>query len=410
MHDANDKDADTCTMSVDGQSDDDGNHVSERGGDRRQECDRSNLSDASEHEHDDDEDIEDTGTVDASIAMDIEDESDDGERTMERGDPNGEQPTSDEDDDGDDADDDDDDDEADAVPVCSSCNGLGHKTRSSHKCPNHICKRCKESGHNQSNCPEAQCTFCGLFGHVRKRDCKYQHCSEVEVDWFNILFAVSTRHTIDSLFAKNICTIHPNNLRIDGKFKEFSDWDHVERICGPINAEALLQLKRIARDFKNDRTREYENVQRKLNKRTEAPINFAMKHDYEHESVAKCKFCRAWLFWPETSQKEWCCGQGKYLPQMNPWTQPTDEFRELCIGTSTNAKLFRANSRKLNNENSFASWGVKWGQEAEEKYPNFLKVSGVTYYRLLHGDAKGPLQSYIRDVDYHYDGLKLPVR
>ena len=39
---------------------------------------------------------------------------------------------------------------------------------------------------------------------------------------------------------------------------EFSDWDHVERICGPINAEALLQLKRIARDFKNDRTREYE--------------------------------------------------------------------------------------------------------------------------------------------------------
>ena len=47
---------------------------------------------------------------------------------------------------------------------------------------------------------------------------------------------------------------------------EFSDWDHVERICGPINAEALLQLKRIARDFKNDRTREYENVQRKLNK------------------------------------------------------------------------------------------------------------------------------------------------
>ena len=28
MDDANDKDADTCTMSVDGQSDDDGNHMS----------------------------------------------------------------------------------------------------------------------------------------------------------------------------------------------------------------------------------------------------------------------------------------------------------------------------------------------------------------------------------------------
>ena len=60
IHDANDKNADNCAMSVDGPSDDDGSHMSERGdGDRRQECDRSNLSDASEHEHDDDEDIED---------------------------------------------------------------------------------------------------------------------------------------------------------------------------------------------------------------------------------------------------------------------------------------------------------------------------------------------------------------
>ena len=38
----------------------------------------------------------------------------------------------DEDDDGDN-DDDDADDETDAVPVCSSCHGLGHKTRGSHK-------------------------------------------------------------------------------------------------------------------------------------------------------------------------------------------------------------------------------------------------------------------------------------
>ena len=65
----------------------------ERGaGDRRQECDRSNLSNANEHEHDDDEDIEDTRTRGASITMAMEDERDDGERTMERGDPNGEQP------------------------------------------------------------------------------------------------------------------------------------------------------------------------------------------------------------------------------------------------------------------------------------------------------------------------------
>jgi hypothetical protein len=93
IHDANDKNADNCAMSVDGQSDDDGNHMSERGdGDRRQECDRSNLSDASEHKHDDDEDIEDTRTRGASITIDLGYESDDGKRTLERGDPNGEQP------------------------------------------------------------------------------------------------------------------------------------------------------------------------------------------------------------------------------------------------------------------------------------------------------------------------------
>ena len=104
MDDANDEDADTSTMSVDGQSDD-RNHMSERSdGDRRQEYDRSNLSDASEHKHDDDEDIEDTRTRGASITIDLRlgYESDDGKRTLERGDPNGEQPTSDEDDDGED--------------------------------------------------------------------------------------------------------------------------------------------------------------------------------------------------------------------------------------------------------------------------------------------------------------------
>ena len=92
MDDANDEDADTSTMSVDGQSDD-RNHMSERSdGDRRQEYDRSNLSDATEHKHDDDEDLEDTRTRGASITIDLGYESDDGKRTLERGDPNGEQP------------------------------------------------------------------------------------------------------------------------------------------------------------------------------------------------------------------------------------------------------------------------------------------------------------------------------
>jgi hypothetical protein len=76
-----------------------------------------------------------------------------------------EQLTSDEEDDRVDEDEDVDD-ESNDVPVCSSCNNYGHKTRGSHNCPNHICTKCKEYGHNQSNCPQAQCTFCGLFGHV----------------------------------------------------------------------------------------------------------------------------------------------------------------------------------------------------------------------------------------------------
>ena len=255
IHDANDKDADNCAMSVDGQSDD-GNHLSERSdGDRHKESDRSNPSNASGHKNDDNDDTSDAGSEQASIATNMQDESEDDERIVLRHDAQNtmlsERLTSDEDDDSGDDEEDVDNEHAD-VPVCSSCENSGHKTRGSHKCPNHICTKCKEPGHNQSNCPTTQCTFCGLFGHARKRDCKYQHCSEVEVDWLNILFAVSTRHTIDAQFAKDTCTINPNELRIDGRFKEFSDWDHVERTCVSIDAEALMQLKRIARDFKND--------------------------------------------------------------------------------------------------------------------------------------------------------------
>ncbi len=62
----------------------------------------------------------------------------------------------------------------------------------------------------------------------------------MEVDWLNILFAVSTRQTIDAQFAKDTCTINTSDLRIDGRFKEFSNWDHVERTCVSIDAEALM--------------------------------------------------------------------------------------------------------------------------------------------------------------------------
>ena len=76
IHDANDKDADNCAMSVDGQSDD-GNHLSERGdGDRHKESDRSDPSNPSGHKNDHNDDTSDAGSEQASIATDMEDESD----------------------------------------------------------------------------------------------------------------------------------------------------------------------------------------------------------------------------------------------------------------------------------------------------------------------------------------------
>jgi hypothetical protein len=104
--------------------------------------------------------------------------------------------------------------------------------------------------------------------------------------------------------------------------------------------------------------REHKSIQSKLNKRIEATVNFAFTTDYDHISVAKCRFCKACLFWPETTQKEWCCGQGKYIELINPWSQPTDAFRSLCIDDTNEAKSFRLHSRALNQENSFASFGV----------------------------------------------------
>ncbi len=65
----------------------------------------------------------------------------------------------------------------------------------------------------------------------------------VTVDWLNILFAVSTRHTIDAQFAKDTCTINPNYLRIDWRFKEFSDWDHVERTCVSKHAQYQSRIE-----------------------------------------------------------------------------------------------------------------------------------------------------------------------
>jgi hypothetical protein len=101
----------------------------------------------------------------------------------------------------------------------------------------------------------------------------------------------------------------------------FADWEHVKQTCDSICAQQLLELKRVMSDFQKDRMREHKSIESKLSKRTEAPVNFAFTEDYDHISVEKCRFCKAWLFWPESTQKEWCCGQGKYIELINPWSQ-----------------------------------------------------------------------------------------
>jgi hypothetical protein len=58
-----------------------------------------------------------------------------------------------------------------------------------------------------------QCPHCNLFGHMNKKDCKYKHCINVEVDWLNILLSASASHTITELFKASECTVDPYSLR-----------------------------------------------------------------------------------------------------------------------------------------------------------------------------------------------------
>jgi hypothetical protein len=91
--------------------------------------------------------------------------------------------------------------------------------------------------------------------------------------------------------------------------------------------------------------REHKSIQSKLNKRTEAPVNFAFTTDYDHISVAKCKFCKAWLFWPETTQKElqWCCGQGAQIYRTYQSISPGPaQCASLCETPGVNSPGHRA--------------------------------------------------------------------
>ena len=143
--------------------------------------------------------------------------------------------------------DDDDDDDAEQVliggddPVCKSCGNFGHRSHRDHRCPNHHCAHCHKQGRTKRFCPDVQCPHFDLFGHVNKKDCKYKHCINVEVDWLNILLSVSASHTITELFKASECTVDPNSLRSGGKFRKFADcqWEHVKQTCDSIGAQQL---------------------------------------------------------------------------------------------------------------------------------------------------------------------------
>jgi hypothetical protein len=165
-----------------------------------------------------------------------------------------------------DKDDDDDDDDAEQVligsddPVCKSCGNFGQRSHRDHKCPNNQCAHCQKQGHTKRFCPDVQCPHCNLFGHMNKKDCKYKHCINVEVDWLNIPLSVSASHTITELFKASECTVDPNSLRSGGKFRKFADWEHVKQTCDSIGAEQLLELKHVTSDFQKNRIASYKNL------------------------------------------------------------------------------------------------------------------------------------------------------
>ena len=139
-----------------------------------------------------------------------------------------------------------------------------------------------------------------------------------------------------------------------------------------VTAQQLLEVKRASHNFMRDANREYDRRMRELSKPTQSPINFAFTTDYDDDSVPKCPFCRTYLFPQEVSKKMWCCGGGKMLSMHNPWTQPTDEFRDHCTGDFANAKLFRAESRRLNMTFSFAAYGIKYGEVDKSRQPPYF--------------------------------------
>ncbi len=142
---------------------------------------------------------------------------------------------------------------------------------------------------------------------------------------------------------------------------------------------------------------------RRLNKPSESPVHFAFTTDYDDDSVPKCPHCRTYLFPKKLARQRGVAKKGQMLSLYKPWTQPTDEYRNHCIGNFANAKLFRLHSRALNLTYSFAAFGIKFGA-VDQSFapPYFMKVNGVPYWRMLFANnasepPANPLHMYMYD-------------
>jgi hypothetical protein len=222
-----------------------------------------------------------------------------------------------------------------------------HKLPTSHLCPEHVCTLCngeeEPKGHNNTTCPRAECQTCKLFGHVTK-DCVCANCLDVKDDWANILFT-KCESIVDAYFTE--VSISAISLRTDGivtvRLGPFSSWEQLQHKL-TLSATQLLEIKLSTYNLKRDENRKYDQIVRRLNKPNESPINFAFTTDtsdyHNDDAVPKCPHCRTYPFPQEASKAMWCCKKRQILSLYKPWTQPTDEYRNHCIGNFTDARQF----------------------------------------------------------------------
>ena len=110
----------------------------------------------------------------------------------------------------------------------------------------------------------------------------------------------------------------------------------------------------------------------------------------------KCDKCGALKFKAES--KAFCCGEGKYLPEVFP--RPPEPIMKLWMGTDSKAKLFRKFPREMNNAVALASIQVK-----EKRFAGFspnVIFQGKAFHRtgaLIPEDGERPVYAQLYVVD-----------